>query len=131
MSTRQEVQAVIVNRDKVLLALKNNHWRLPKGGLLEGETHLEALKRELHEEVGLTAISSVDQLFKYSFKTPGVVHEVTVYIAGTTQETMIADNFEITEADWKEAHEARDMLPLKEEKECIERYLARRQKHRE
>jgi ADP-ribose pyrophosphatase YjhB (NUDIX family) len=131
MSTRQEVQAVIINNDKVLLAQKNKHWRLPKGGLLEGETHLQALKRELHEEVGLTTISSVEQLFEYTFNTPGVVHEVIVYIVRTSQEAMTVDNFEITKAEWIEVHKAKDMLPLKDEKECIERYLARRQKHHE
>ncbi|NJO07587.1 MAG: NUDIX domain-containing protein [Chloroflexaceae bacterium] len=129
MNIRQEVQAVIVNKNKVLLAQKNNHWRLPKGGLLDGENHLQALKRELNEEIRLTITDSVTPLFEYSFKTPGLVHEVVVYIVATSQNNLIADNVEITEAEWINLQDAKNMLSLKEEKECIEKYLVRRRVH--
>ncbi len=42
--------------DRFLLAEKNrpNHpWQLPQGGVEKGETHAEAAKREIQEELGL------------------------------------------------------------------------------
>ena len=42
---------------KLLLAgrVGSKGWQFPQGGMLEGESPLDAMYRELHEEVGLTA----------------------------------------------------------------------------
>ena len=59
---RDIVCAVIVSRDnKILMSRKHplgggvyvNCWQLPGGGIEEGETHEQALRRELLEETGL------------------------------------------------------------------------------
>jgi len=53
---RANVGIVITNyKDQVLLAkrYKQDSWQLPQGGIDKGETDVEALFRELNEEVGL------------------------------------------------------------------------------
>jgi putative (di)nucleoside polyphosphate hydrolase len=53
---RANIGIVIANEKKqILLAkrYKQDAWQLPQGGIDKGETELEALYRELEEEVGL------------------------------------------------------------------------------
>jgi putative (di)nucleoside polyphosphate hydrolase len=55
---RANIGIVITNEKKqILLAkrYKQDAWQLPQGGIDKGETELEALYRELEEEVGLAA----------------------------------------------------------------------------
>ncbi len=55
---RANVGIILSNDDgKLLLAgrVGNSGWQFPQGGLLVGETPEEAMFRELHEEVGLSA----------------------------------------------------------------------------
>lgn len=56
--TRYGVYAVIAdsNKEKIILVqAPNGAWFLPGGEIEEGEDHLEALQRELIEELGFTA----------------------------------------------------------------------------
>lgn len=56
---RRAVRAVIVRPDDALLLVRFHFpdrivWATPGGGIEGGEDHATALRRELHEEVGLT-----------------------------------------------------------------------------
>jgi 8-oxo-dGTP diphosphatase len=55
---RQAVRALVVDTDQRVLLVRfefptATRWALPGGGLEPGENHLDALRRELEEEVGL------------------------------------------------------------------------------
>lgn len=59
---REAVRAIVRTPDLAVLLVRfefptGSRWALPGGGLENGETHREALHRELVEEVGLTAPS--------------------------------------------------------------------------
>lgn len=53
---------------------ERNEWTLPKGGILEGETKVEAANREIREETGYKNIEVVDKkplfVHNYSFTHP-------------------------------------------------------------
>lgn len=59
-------KCIMINRDGKILALKRapddhsrgGNWDLPGGGYEQGEDAIEAIKREVMEEVGLTVISA-------------------------------------------------------------------------
>ena len=54
---RANVGIILSNDEgRLLLAgrVGSKGWQFPQGGMLEGETPMEAMYRELHEEVGLT-----------------------------------------------------------------------------
>ncbi len=54
---RAGVGAIILNQDNQVLGLERKDipgaWQVPQGGLKEGETPLEAVKREVCEETGI------------------------------------------------------------------------------
>ena len=67
---RANIGIVITNEKKqILLAkrYKQDAWQLPQGGIDKGETELDALYRELEEEVGLAPeqVSLVDKTPKW------------------------------------------------------------------
>lgn len=58
---REAVRAVLLTPDREVLLVRfefpgGTRWALPGGGLDPGETHVQALRRELDEELGLTSL---------------------------------------------------------------------------
>ena len=90
--TRYGVYAVIPDsaHEKIILVqAPNGAWFLPGGEIEEGENHLEALKRELIEELGFTAeigtyYGQADEYFYSSHRdtyyyNPAYLYEATSY----------------------------------------------------
>jgi ADP-ribose pyrophosphatase YjhB (NUDIX family) len=69
MPTKQSNKAggIVINKEgKILVvAQRHNTWSLPKGGVEEGETDLEAAKREIYEESGVKDLQFVKYLITY------------------------------------------------------------------
>ncbi len=69
MRVTQVVAGVVRHDDRVLLVQQQGstdpvpNWALPGGRLEAGETFTEALRRELHEETGLTTLAVGELLF--------------------------------------------------------------------
>ena len=77
MKTRIVSAALIEKEGKILMGNKApgrgpypNTWRLPGGGVEEGETLEQALIREVKEEVGLDVIES-EKILSFEDKTAG------------------------------------------------------------
>ena len=70
---RNGVGVIILNSDnKVFVGKRKDNpvdkWQMPQGGIDEGESYLEAMKRELFEETSITSIKilrEIDGFFKY------------------------------------------------------------------
>lgn len=58
---RETVRAVIFNDEKICMLYSGlyNDYTFPGGGLKEGESHLDALKRELKEELGANLVKII------------------------------------------------------------------------
>lgn len=60
-SLRHAVRAVVVQGGKLLMVYSevNGDYKFPGGGVKEGESHFQALQRELREETGSTLIDLI------------------------------------------------------------------------
>lgn len=79
---RPSVYAVIINNNKVLLSRQWDGHDFPGGGIDKGETIMDALKREVYEEVGITIdagrlITCGDDF--YMSKKDVILHSILMY----------------------------------------------------
>lgn len=86
MKTRICVVAVIEKDSKILMGNKArdigpypNTWRLPGGGVEEGESLEDAIKREIKEETYLD-VESVEEIGVYEDEEPDKNGEMTHYV---------------------------------------------------
>jgi bis(5'-nucleosidyl)-tetraphosphatase len=80
------------------------YWDLPKGHVEKGEKELDAARREVLEETGLSDIEIIDgfkEWIKYSFRAEGkfITKVVTFFLAITTEEN-ITISYEHTGYAW-------------------------------
>src|SRR3989338_2028671 len=74
MKIRKSVGAFVVNKNGEFLLLKTQgegeiYWDIMKGGVERGEKHIDALKRELKEELGTDKFDKIKKLnLKFSFE---------------------------------------------------------------
>ena len=66
---REAVRALLLDSDRRVLLVRfefptATRWALPGGGLEPGESHVEALRRELDEEVGLVDATIGPQIWR-------------------------------------------------------------------
>jgi ADP-ribose pyrophosphatase YjhB (NUDIX family) len=130
---RPSVQAVILDADKgkVLLIRKHNSvrdelvWRLVKGGVAEGETDPEAMKREIAEEVGLRGVRILDKIYYYEFQYMNLRHLVSVYLVeadmneAVTLQGETEEESAIVDHAWLPPEEARETLYWEHEKRSV------------
>jgi len=113
----------------VLVYQGGNSWSFPKGGIDPGESVLDAAKREIREECGiteLTLVASLGHYERYSIAKDGVSEDIehglrkrTMFLFFTKQEVLSADGIEITEARWVTVDEAIKLLTHPKDKEFL------------
>lgn len=76
------VRAIAVKDNEILLVKHNygNEWLLPGGKMRKGEHFLDALQRELSEEIGLTSFESVKLLGIYANFYEGKSDYISVFV---------------------------------------------------
>ena len=130
---RRSVQAVILDADegKVLLIRKHNSvrdelvWRLVKGGVAEGETDPEAMRREIEEEVGLRDVRVLEKVYYYEFQHMDLRHMVSVYLVDADMDEEVTLQGETVEESaivdhaWLTPEEALETLYWETEKRSV------------
>lgn len=70
LQIRQIVGLIVFDGEKFLILHRKLNWKgweYPKGGIEEGETHEEAVKRELWEETGLEKYELIGKISEFEF----------------------------------------------------------------
>ena len=98
-------------------------WSLPKGHVDADENLLEAAKREIYEETGITDLTLVEKLG--SFKRPGgndpdEFKTITIFLFTTKQTDLKPIDPHNPEARWVEQDKVSDILTHPEDKKFFE-----------
>ncbi len=133
MKTRCDVQALLfdeINDEKKVFLIrfydptkKLDTWRLVKGGVEEGETDEQAMKREIMEEVTLKDVKVLDKIHSYEFDFKDTHHMVSTYLVKGNANEKPKLNWdgdrEIVEYKWVLPKDALKLLFWKGEKEAV------------
>ena len=121
----------IKNKKINYLILKRKlHWNgfeFPKGGIEKGETILDAVKRETHEETGLKIEKIINHgikgKYEYDKKIPGRENisgqTYSLYSAKVNNGKVSIDKHEDTKYYWLNYKESLKILSKKNQKDCL------------
>ncbi|MBN2203116.1 MAG: NUDIX hydrolase [Candidatus Aenigmarchaeota archaeon] len=141
MRIRKSVGAFLFNKKgKVLLVIHprgNGYYNIPKGGVEEGETLKEALRRELKEELSIDNFGKIINLdLSFGFKLPEDLRikkgadyqEVKMFYVEFLgdEEEIKPDNDEISWAGFVSTEEFFDKVPFEETKNLFRKFLESR-----
>lgn len=120
---KQTVSALVLNSEnQVLLTHNKSHgadfWKMPQGGVEQGESHDQAILREMSEELSsksFDVLKKADIKYKYDWpenvqETKGFVGpELTFFILRCTDvESLSPDEEELDAIKWVELDELED-----------------------
>lgn len=121
----------VVNKRRVYLILKRKlHWRgyeFPKGGIEDGESELDTVKREVFEETGLKIknIKNYNKKGKYDFvrelpDRKGVSGQAySLYSVEVGEGDVVFDKHEHSGFQWLSYIDALKILSKPNQKECL------------
>lgn len=125
-SFRETCFGISKNDNKILVVKKNNQYSLVGGGIEEGETFMECLKREFVEEVGYNVVSCeelvrIDCYWLAANKYP-MLSRVNVFVVDVDlndkKEPLESDCY----AEWIDINNCDELLPLPYHKKAMEYY---------
>jgi 8-oxo-dGTP pyrophosphatase MutT (NUDIX family) len=101
---------------------RNGFWQPVTGGMEEGETQEETLRREVIEETGVKNILAVIRsLCYFEFSDPNLNQEYVYGVEVSSSEEIVLDRKEHNEYRWCSFQEALQLLNWKENKEALKR----------
>lgn len=125
-----QVEAVIFRRNGSTIEYlllkrlpdRNGFWQPVTGGLEEGETRTEALRREIKEETGIEdLIRVIEDLYYFEFSDPNLNQEYVYGVEVSPTEEVVLDGKEHSEFRWCDNEEALQLLNWKENKEALKK----------
>jgi dATP pyrophosphohydrolase len=123
-----QVEAIIFRRSGSVIEYlllkrlpeRNGFWQPVTGGVEEGETREEALRREIREETGVRNIVAVmEGLYYFEFSDPNLNQEYVYGVEVSPWEEIVLDRKEHSEYKWCSFQEALRLLHWKENKEAL------------
>jgi dATP pyrophosphohydrolase len=125
-----QVEAIIFrrnsNRIEYLLLKRlperNGFWQPVTGGVEEGETLTEALRREIREETGIeNLVRVIEDIYYFEFSDPNLNKEYVFGVEVSSTEVVVLDGEEHSEYRWCSIKDALQLLNWKENKEALEK----------
>ena len=99
---------------------RNGFWQPVTGGMEEGETRDEALRREVMEETGVrNMVAVIEGLYYFEFSDPNLNQEYVCGVEVPSSEEIVLDPKEHSEYRWCSFQEALQLLHWKENKEAL------------
>lgn len=141
LKLRQKVRAVVVNDIGEFLLVRPHgyrecEWTLAGGGVEQGETVHQAMRREIAEELGVALEEDLEQLpvdnrFVYTAEHKakrGLDHDgqdAAMFVVKLPKDVaLVLQAEEIAEARWFSRDEALQAFPVKKQREVFEACLA-------
>lgn len=117
-----EGKILVVNQ---VVNQKGTSWSLPKGHIDAGENPIDAAKREIHEESGITDLELIEELGTYKRYKIGKdggedrseLKTIVMFRFRTSQNVLKPVDPENPEARWVERSEVADLLTSPKDKE--------------
>lgn len=104
------------------IAERGGFWQPITGGLEEGETKTEALKREVREETGINnIIRIIEDVHYFEFSDPSPYKEYVYGVEISPTERIVLDKKEHSEFRWCSFQEALGLMKWKENKEALKK----------
>jgi 8-oxo-dGTP pyrophosphatase MutT (NUDIX family) len=125
-----QVEAIIFrrnsNRIEYLLLKRlperNGFWQPVTGGVEEGETLTEALRREIREETEIeNLVRVIEDIYYFEFSDPNLNKEYVFGVEVASTEVVVLDGEEHSEYRWCSIKDALQLLNWKENKEALEK----------
>jgi 8-oxo-dGTP pyrophosphatase MutT (NUDIX family) len=127
MNQTKSAGGVVINEDNQVLVVNQNgnSWSLPKGHIDYGEDKLDAAKREIYEESGITHLELVKELgsyHRYKISLNGgddksELKTIFMFLFKTDQEFLKPIDPKNPEAKWVEKDKVAGLLTHKKDKE--------------
>ncbi|MES2023598.1 MAG: NUDIX domain-containing protein [Patescibacteria group bacterium] len=124
---------VVMNDGKVIVVNQNgNSWSLPKGHIEAGENLMDAAKREIYEESGITELEYIKPLGKYARHKIGKdgntdsseLKHITIFLFKTKETELNPQDKENPEAIWLPISEVSSKLTHQKDKEFFESVIS-------
>lgn len=141
LKLRQKVRAVIIDDDGDILLVRphgyaSNEWTLAGGGVEQGETVHQAMRREIAEELGVTLEEELDQLpvsnryiYSAEYKAKRSLdhdgQDASMFVVRLPRDAVLElQAAEIAEARWFSGDDAASAFPVQTQREVFEACLA-------
>ncbi len=101
---------------------REGFWQPVTGGVEEGETRIDALKREVTEETGIKGILGIiEGIHYFEFSDPYLSKEYVYGVEVSADEKVVIDEKEHSEFRWCSLQETLRLMKWKENKEALKK----------